>query len=62
MLPSDAENSSDSSTMAEKSATVAARIALCPTRLVGLPGVLEDRHDEAERGRGQRDDDAAPGC
>ena len=41
--------------MAEKSATVAATIAVCPTSPLGLAGVLEHRHDEPQRRRRQRD-------
>ena len=55
MLPSDAEKNSDSSRMAEKSATVAATIVVWPDLAVGLAGVLEHGHDQAERRRRERD-------
>jgi hypothetical protein len=40
VLPSDAEKNSDSSKIAEKSATVAATIAVCPTVLSDCPASL----------------------
>ena len=61
-LPSDAENSRDSSTIAEKSATVAATIVVWPTSPSGAAGVLEHRHHQPQRGGGQRDDQQQRGC
>ena len=46
VLPSDAEKNSDSSTIAAKSATVAASDRGLPDLAVGLAGVLEHRHDQ----------------
>ena len=59
---SEAENSSESSTMAAKSATDAAATTVWPRRGVDLARVLEHRHDEAERGGGQRDGDEQRDC
>ena len=55
VLPPDAEKNSDSSRIAEKSATVAATMAVWPTSPSALAGVLEHGHDQPQRRRRERD-------
>ena len=55
VLPPEAEKNRDSSTIAAKSAMLAAARAVCPHLAVHLAGVLEHRDDQAERGGRQRD-------